>query len=253
MDQVDFIPFAFPGVSGVSCVFTTRRGGAGKPPYDRGNLSYDVGDDPEAVTRNRLSLMRALGFSDWQELTQVHGADVVFDPEPAGKGVPPEATPKTRADGLATGRPGQALVVKTADCQPIMLAHESGRYVCALHCGWRGNRINFPAVGVGAFCEKYGLDPGQVYAVRGPSLCPAASEFTNFESEWGEGFRKYFNPETMTVDLWRMTRDQLVRAGLSPERIFSLDLCTYGLCEMFFSYRRDAATGRMGALVWIGR
>jgi copper oxidase (laccase) domain-containing protein len=51
------------------------------------------------------------------------------------------------------------------------------------------------------------------------------------------------------MDLWRLTRSQLEEAGMNPERIFSLDLCTASLPQ-FFSHRRDKPTGRQANLIW---
>lgn len=239
---IDFIPFAFPGISGVRCAFTTRRGGASSPPFDGANLSRAVGDAPEAVARNIDGLTRDLGISAWTELNQVHGTDMIFDPD---------ETAPSRGDGAATNRAGLGLVIKTADCQPIMLAHISGRYVAGLHCGWRGNRAGFPQIGVRAFCTRYGLHPEEVLAVRGPSLGPGRSEFVNFEAEWGDRFRPWFHEPTRTVNLWQLTGDQLLRAGLLSDHIFSLDLCTFDLPHLFFSYRREGTTGRQAGVIWI--
>jgi len=236
------IPFVFPGVPNVRVAFTTAQSGA-----DRGNIAYSVPGDPVAVRANRISLQERLGFAGWCSLKQVHGDRMVFDPEP----VAPEDAPTTEADGSATSISGRALVVTTADCQPILLAHESGRFVAGLHVGWRGNVLKFPQKGVAAFCARYGLQPCEVLAVRGPSLGPAASQFTNFDTEFGEGFREFFDPVTQTVNLWRLAAAQLCEAGLLPERIFSLDLCTCSLKE-FHSYRRDKAqSGRQASLIWI--
>ncbi len=241
------IPFAFPGVPRVRAAFTTRLGGVSQGPFHAANLSWEVGDEREAVAENRGRLQRALGFTAWAEARQVHGVDVLIEPEPGMT----MASADKEADGLATSRPGLALAVKTADCQPILLAHASGRHVAALHCGWRGNRQEFPQRGVAAFCKACGIAPGDVLAVRGPSLGPGASEFINFDLEWGDAFRDYFDPVARTMDLWRLTRDQLQQAGLRPEHIFSVDLCTYSLPGTFFSYRRDKTTGRQAGLIWI--
>lgn len=241
------IPFAFPGVPQVRTAFTTRLGGVSQGPFNAANLSWEVGDDREAVTENRLALQKVLGFSGWAEARQVHGVDVLVEPKPGT--VTDQA--RTEADGLVTSCPGLALAVKTADCQPILLAHESGRHVAALHCGWRGNRQGFPQQGVAAFCKACGIAPVEVLSVRGPSLGPGAGEFVNFDSEWGDGYRDYYNPADKTVDLWRLTRDQLMQAGLRPERIFAVDLCTHALSDAFFSYRRDKITGRQAGLIWI--
>ena len=48
--------FEFPGLPQVRCAFQTRQGGFSAPPYNDGNISLTVGDDPEAVIRNRKAL-----------------------------------------------------------------------------------------------------------------------------------------------------------------------------------------------------
>jgi len=174
-------------------------------------------------------------------------------------------------------------VIKTADCQPVLLAHPgpaalrgpkiavspafagpfsapglpgqeitmTGPVVAALHVGWRGNAADFPGSGVARFCARYGLDPGEVLAVRGPSLGPTAAEFTNFESEFGEDFRPWYDPATRTMDLWGLTRHQLEQAGIRPRNIFAVDLCTHTMSDWFFSYRRAKVTGRQASVIWI--
>lgn len=246
MDQ-SLISFSFPGLPQIQCAFTTRKGGEGTGSYQSNNLSFDVGDDPAVVLKNRKRLQKALGFSSWHELHQVHGPVMVFDPQ----STPLDAGAKYQADGLGTQTKGLVLAIKSADCQSILLAHRSGKCIAALHCGWRGNRINFPASGVLDFCRCYGLQPTDLLAVRGPSLSPQRSEFTQFDSEWGPDFKGYFHGPSSTVDLWRLTRDQLIKVGLLPENIFSLDLCTHDRDDLFFSYRRDRTTGRQMSLIWI--
>ncbi len=101
---------------------------------------------------------------------------------------------------------------------------------------WAGEATAWdsPQSGVRDFCEQYGLEPKDLFAVRGPSLGPGQSEFINYDQEWGPEFDAYHDTRTRTVDLWRLTRDQLQEAGLQPERIFGLDLCTFTLDDWFF-------------------
>jgi len=245
---LNFIRFHYPGVPAVECAFQLRTGGASSGPYARGNVSLLVGDTLEAVAANRVALMTELGLEAVAELKQVHGDRLLFEP---GTEVllRTDAAPSTEGDGLAVSRPGLGLLIKTADCQPLFFAHESGRAVAALHVGWRGNRADFPAGALRAFCARYMCTPAEVLAVRGPSLGPAAAEFVHFYREWGEVYAPWFDFRRRTMDLWRLTRYQLEEAGMAPERIFSLDLCTASLPQ-FFSYRRDHITGRQANLIW---
>jgi len=237
------IPFAFPGIEKVRCYFTTGH---------YGNISLEAcqGEEEHALTVDRRKdLGRLLGFSVWTELRQVHGALLLAE---AALTSPEESSP-LEADGLATKQPGHALLVKAADCQPILLAHVSGDYVAALHCGWRGNTLDFPAEGLAAFCLAYSLKAEEVLAVRGPSLGPGGAEFVNFDQEWPERFRPWFNQATRRMDLWSLTKEQLLKAGMRPEHIFSLDLCTAALGGQghLFSFRLGHAQ-RQGALIFIG-
>jgi hypothetical protein len=113
-----------------------------------------------------------------------------IEPEPVALDAPATLA----GDALATSVPGLALGIKTADCQPVLLAHESGRFVAALHVGWRGNVQNLPGSAVARLCAHYGCAPAELFAVRGPSLGPQAAQFTNFETEFGPRFREFLTP-----------------------------------------------------------
>ncbi len=252
MAAIAFFPFEFVGIPNVGVAFTSRRGGTSEPPHDSANLSFEVGDDEDKVSQNRRLLYDRFALTGWCECKQVHGAIMHIDPMP----IEPEERTTLEGDGLATSTPGHGLIIKTADCQPVLLAHESGRYVAALHVGWRGNKINFPRSGVERFCDAYGLHPKEIHAVRGPSLGPEQAEFIHFDTDFGSDFKQYYDPETHRVNLWQITRDQLAGAGVQKENIHSIDLCTMEMEETFFSYRKACAspvkaTGRQAGIIWI--
>lgn len=244
---IQLIPFIFPGLPQVRCAFSTRLGGVSAGPFASANMSFDVGDDPAHVLANRQALQEALGIATWTECKQVHGEVTIFDPEFGGT----DAPGSVEADGLATTQAGRGLVIKTADCQPVLIAHKGGGHILALHVGWRGNRIGFIGTALGQFCEQYSLQPGDLLALRGPSLGPAASEFVNYDTEWGQDFAQWYDARTRHVDLWQLTRDQLLAAGLPAAGLYSLDLCTACLPSHFFSYRSEKTTGRMANVMWI--
>lgn len=236
------IPFQFPGIPGVGCAFSTRA---------FGSVSLSGGQDRSVSERRRASIAPLLEVGAFAEVHQVHGVRTLFEPQAQD----PLQTPSEQADGMATSRPGLALMIKTADCQPILVAHSSGRFVMAVHSGWRGNRQEYPRLAVEEFCGHYDLDPRELWAVRGPSLGPAASEFVNFAEEWGPEFLPWYDEERRSVDLWMLARRQLEAAGLVPGHILGLDLCTFENWRMFFSYRHarrmGSEDGRQGSFIWI--
>ena len=248
--SISYIPFVFPGVPQVRCAFQTRAGGVSLGEFGGGNIAFTVQDNPEHVIANRRSMLEGLrpqGMTAWAELMQVHGDGFVFEPEAVACETPVTA----EGDGMATARPGLGLLIKTADCQPILIAHKSGAYIAAMHAGWRGNRCDFPITGVARFCERYSLEPRDLLAVRGPSLGPGKAEFVNFEKEWGDPYLPWFDANSKTMDLWGLTRHQLERAGLLPRNIYGLDICTASNNEQFFSYRCARRSGRQASRVWI--
>jgi copper oxidase (laccase) domain-containing protein len=52
------------------------------------------------------------------------------------------------------------------------------------------------------------------------------------------------------IDLFQANRDQLISAGVAPERIHTSGLCTMGRTDLFFSYRREKQVqGKVGRLM----
>lgn len=239
-----FLPFTFPGVPNVGCLFQMRTPREEDP--SEGTIAFRDGMDPALVAKNRAQLLKAAGVRTMAEMHQVHGETLVFEPE--GSDLSKDST--LDADGIATGELGKGLMVKTADCQPVFVAHISGKYIMALHVGWRGDRILFPLTAVRSFCRQYELRPEHLVAVRGPSLGPTKAKFTRFAAEWGGYFAKYLDLGTSTMDLWTMTEDQLVQAGIPRRQIFGIDICTATNVDDFFSYRADRNCGRQASIIW---
>lgn len=241
---MDLIYFNFPGLANVSCAFTGRSAGLGLA----GNLSFNADESSALESRSRLlAALRPAGLEEVAECRQAHGDKILREPAPLPFLAP--ALSCQIADGMMTCRRGLGLMIKTADCQPVLIAAKSGACVMALHVGWRGNRINFPATAIRAFCNQYGLKPEQLVAVRGPSLGHA--EFVNFAAEWGAEFEAWHNAGQQAVDLWQLTRHQLEACGLAPEAIYEIDICTAANHQEFFSYRKDKTAGRQAGLIWI--
>jgi len=235
----DHIAIDLPGAR---AVFTTRRGGVSKPPYDSLNLGVLADPDVTATASNRELLARQLGGVALAYGRQVHGSDVrVCDEgtDPGGSLI--------EADGVATGTPGVAPMVLAADCLPVAIA--GGGAVAAVHAGWKGLAAGVVAAGVEAVRELASAD-GAIAAAIGPGAgvcCYEVSDelharFAALELDRRRG---------QNLDLQAICQAQLTAAGV--DQVHTLQWCT--ICaapELFFSHRRDhGVTGRQAGLAWL--
>jgi len=231
----------FPEV--VHGVFT-RLGGVSTGPYTSLNLSYAVGDRPEAVRENRQRVLRALDLEELVGADQVHGLreSVVSATATAA------ATELPAVDILITREPGLGLLIKQADCQAVMLYDPEHRVVANVHCGWRGQVAGILGQVVSRLGKLFASRPEGLLAGIGPGLGPCCAEFRHFRQEFPPKFWQY-QVRPGYFDLWRLSRDQLLAAGLKPDNICLAGLCTKCRPAEFYSFRRDGVTGRQGAVI----
>lgn len=265
----------WPAPPGV-VAFTTLRHGAGvsQAPFDTFNLGLRNGDQADAVLRNRAELVARFGLpADPQWLQQVHGVHVArfAGQQAAGERLPPPAgegaqradggnlatplLPEPEADAAVTSAPGTVLAILTADCLPVVFAAKDGSEVAAAHAGWRGLAAGVLENTVAAMQSP----PSALVAWLGPAAGPQAYEIgaevrDAFVAD-DAGADPAFTPTRhghWRVDLYALARRRLVAAGLAAADIHGGGLCTIGDPRRFFSHRRDARTGRMATLAWIG-
>lgn len=225
----------------------TRHGGLSQGPYQSLNLSSSVGDDPEKVAGNRALIKTVLGVDGLQSLNQVHGKKMVV----IGNGGGVAGTSGSGAESgdiLMTCLPGQGLMIKQADCQSVVLYDPCHKAVANIHCGWRGNVLNVLGEAVKGMAATYGSRPAELFAGIGPSLGPCCAEFIHYEREIPRPYWKY-QIRPFYFDLWQLSRDQLLAAGLLEDRIELAGICTSCQTEDFFSYRKEKTTGRFATII----
>lgn len=163
-------------------------------------------------------------------------------------------------DALMTDVPGLLLVVRTADCLPVLLIDGRRRAVAAVHCGWRGTAKRILEKAVRAMTDAYGSKPGDLLAVLGPSIGAACyevgpevreaflrAEFPHSVFVAGTGRREASSPRASSrplLDLRAANVHLLEGAGVRPGRIVEVgSVCTH--CDpALLSYRRDPSDPR---------
>jgi hypothetical protein len=157
-----------------------------------------------------------------------------------------------RGDALATARPALPLAISTADCLPVVLYDARGGRLAAVHAGWRGTVQGVVRAAV-ADLAAAGTTPADLVVAIGPSIGPCCYEvdapvLERFEAAFGAARERWFQakgPGKWMLDLWQANLDQLTGAGVRPERVDLLRLCTGCRPDLLFSYRRERGTGRL--------
>ena len=216
--------------------FTNRTGGVSTGAFASLNLGTHVGDELMAVMENRRLVSESLGSV--QYMSQVHGNRVVVI-----EGVV-DADPT--ADALVTGISGIALAVQVADCIPLLLS--SNEAVAAVHVGRKG-LVNGVAQHTVDVMREMGA--GSITAIIGPAICGQCYEvseelFQEVTSIYPEA-KSETKSGTFSLDLPKALVGVL--QGLNIE-VRNESSCTLESKD-FFSYRRDAITGRQAGFIWL--
>ena len=236
--------------------FSTRLGGVSKGYYSSMNLSFERGDDPEAVRENFRRMGAAIGVSceDMVLSKQTHTTNVrIVTEEDRGKGILKERD-YTDVDGLITDRPGICLVTSYADCVPLYFVDPVRKVIGLSHSGWRGTVARMGKCTLEAMHNAFGTEASDVYCAIGPSICQDCYEISE---DVAVQFMQAFPGHTSEIlidkgngkyqlDLWKANEIVLLDAGVKKDHLEVTDVCTCCNPELLFSHR--ASHGKRGNL-----
>jgi YfiH family protein len=199
-----------------------------------------LGDMKTGEGRARL---RAFLPADPAWIRQVHGTACVRA-EPAANGI--------SADAVYSKEKGGVCLVSLADCMPVLLAEENGEAVAAAHAGWRGLAGGV----IESAIDALGIPGARLLAWLGPAIGPRAYEvgdevraaFLERDARAARAFSAT-RPGHWLLDLYAVARQRLEAKGV--RRVSGGTFCTYTQEDKFFSFRKNGATQRMAAAVWL--
>lgn len=229
----------------------TRRGGVSPAPWASLNLGAMVGDDLARVQANRRLALQALGRAPHSvfEVWQVHSAEVIVASEPRGD------APPQQADAILTGRPEVTLMMRFADCVPILLYDPARHAVGMVHAGWLGTVRQVLRVAVRQMMDRFGTSPSDLRAGIGPSIAahhyPVGPEVVEaFRGAFGASAEAHLAPgENGThLDLWSANEQLLREEGVRQVEIARV--CSACATDDWYSHRAERGrTGRFGAVI----
>lgn len=228
--------------------FSTRLGGVSQGCWSSLNLSFDRGDDPEAVRENFRRIGAAIGVKpeDMVLSRQTHTTNVrIMTEQDRGKGMTRERD-YTDVDGMITNVPGLCLVTSYADCVPLYFVDPVRKAIGLSHSGWRGTVGKIGKETVRLMEKEFGSDPSDILAAVGPSVCMDCYEVSEdvirkvreaFDEElWPELF--YEKPDgKYQLDLWKANESIFLESGILPEHIAVTNVCTHCNSQILYSHR----------------
>jgi YfiH family protein len=225
----------------VDLAFTDRYGGASAVPFAELNLALEGEDDPAVCAANlRLVTEDFAPGALVADMRQVHGGavDVVEDRH---------STDRPEVDALVTRRTDTVLVVRVADCVPVLLADPDAGVVAVAHAGRPGLVAGVVPAAVARMRE---LGADGVTAWLGPRVCGACYEVPGgMQAEVGA-----LVPEAVATTSWG-TPSLDIGAGLRAQ-LERLDVAVHDVATCtrespdLYSYRRDGAhAGRFAGLI----
>lgn len=219
-----------------------------KPDLQGFNLALHVGDDPARVQQHRMLLLDELaeyGAQRLHWLNQTHST-ICHQVDQHAELLALDG------DALLTTQPGQALMIMTADCLPVVLGNAAGTEIANLHAGWRGladgvieqtcSQMQSPVTwawlgaAISQPCFEVGAEVKSTFCAKYPAVASAFKE--------GQQADKFY------ADLYAIARYILQQQGVTL--ILGGDQCSYTQAQDYYSYRRQPKTGRMATFAFIG-
>ncbi len=194
-----------------------------------------------ASEKNVLAAVEKLGFSDFKidnliYAEQLHGANVYNLPAEVGGII------KLNVDGLISSNRRQILIIKTADCVPILIFDPKKQVVVALHGGRKSLIAGIIPKALLMMNEKFNSSEKDILVGIGPHIrdcCYWLKEDTLKELKNTKWF-KYFIKRSGKVyfNLTQIVLDQLKESGILENNIEDCGICTFCQAEKFFSARK---------------
>jgi YfiH family protein len=248
---VRYLTFDIFGTEVIHAVFT-RHGGVSPRPWASLNLGGTVGDDVQRVAENRQRAFAALGRdpASLYDVWQVHGVNVAVAETPR-----PSTAPYLQADAIVTDRPALTLMMRFADCAPILFYDPDHRVAAIAHAGWMGTVRDVAGATVAALRARFGTNPAHLLAAIGPSIGPDHYEVgpdvvVQVKQLFGADSAAVLSAHSgrIHLDLWTANRLLLERAGV--RQIEVAGLCTACHVNDWYSHRLEKGrTGRFGAVI----
>jgi len=222
------------------------------------NMATHCGPNTESAVKRRRAVCDRIGlpFERLIAPEQVHSPHVIrVTAEDAGRGRDGRHTALRFVDGMVCAEPDLPLMQFSADCPLVVAVDPVRRVFGTAHASWRGTVAGITTELLRQLHAQFGVAPSELVA----AVCPCAGPQ---EYEVGDDVRRvavarlgrdatqFFRTISgrLYFDMRGANVDQLIRAGVRPDRIVVAAPSTM-TDDRFYSFRRDGDNAGRFALV----
>ena len=186
---------------------------------DFGNMSF-VHGEKNRVLANRARFACSLGLDPKSIISvrQDHGNNILLVTSASSI----KQTEEIVADGLITNQKNVALLIKTADCLPILLFDPQKEVIGLIHAGWKGVVSKIHLKAIANLKDNFNCQPENIIVGIGPAICSGCYR--------GK------------IDLLEAVLADYQGLGLKKENIEMAEVCTFENKD-FYSHQRSKILG----------
>ena len=183
--------------------------------------------------KNLNQILKELNINNYYEVKQTH-SDIIHI-------IDNNYTNTQIGDALITKDINKPIIIKVADCIPILLYDKENKIIALIHSGWKGTLEYITNKTIKIMQDKYNSKPQNINAYIYPSIRQCHFEIEEDVYKLFKDKIKNINKYTIKkdikyyIDLQSIIIDNLKELGIN--NIFDTNICTYCNHDKYYSYR----------------
>lgn len=161
-------------------------------------------------------------------------------------------------DALFTNQRNQILVLKPADCTPLIITDTNNTLIGLIHLGWKSTDLSLAAKAIEFALNTYDIKASDIKCLIGPSIRQSSYKYKGFTPPHPEIWKSFMKLDTdgfELIDNIGAIKKQLILSGVPSSNITDLEIDTYSNKD-YFSHARDfhqglIDSGRNGVFVML--
>ena len=220
------------------------------------NIYYSFGNKHVSLRNLKSKLVNLtcsdeeIDFSHLVLAEQTHSAVIKrIEPADLGSGFLDSKQEIPLVDGFVSNLPNVFLVIKTADCVPILIYSKKSPAVGACHSGREGTKKGIVKNLIRSMHSNFALAKTELVVLVGP--CISGNNYQVDQATFADFvLATGVEQENSTLDLQKVILRDILELGILCENICLSEHCTFSDVD-YFSYRENKTTERQLSIIGI--